>query len=136
MKPIIAVIACLLIAGASHAQNTAKPAGKAKIRKNAIGGTITDARHRPIPKVQAFIYYNDSATNSSGYTDASGRFETNNVLPGTYNLRLVYPSAKRLIINGVPVSKLRVTQIDIATSEPTTDSAISYTDIAKPTAKK
>ena len=137
MKPIIAVAACLLIAGAAHAQNTAKPAGSAKVRKNAIAGNISDGRHRPMPKVKAFIYYNDSATNSSGYTDAMGNFETNNVMPGTYNLRLVYPAGKRLIVNGVPVKKLTVTHIDIATNEPTNDSAVAYTDIApKPAPKK
>lgn len=137
MKLRLAVIACLLVAGTAHAQNAARPAGKAKVRKSAIGGAIYDAKHHPIPKVKAFIYYNDSATNASGYTDASGHFETNNVMPGTYNLRLVYPAGKRLVVNGIPVKQLKVTQIEIATNEPTADSALAYTDIApKPAPKK
>ncbi len=127
MKLISTVVACLAISCAVQAQTTTT--AKRKVRKNAIGGTIMDARHKPVPKVQAFVYFGDSAVNASGYTDASGYFETNSVMPGTYDLRIVYPNANRLIINGVTVKGLKVSRVSIATDMPTTDSTVSYLDV-------
>lgn len=135
MKLILVAATCFFVSGATYAQNATQHAGHARVRKTAIGGTINDKKGHPVPKVQAYIYKGDSATNSSGYTDANGNFETNNVMPGTYDLRLVYPSAKRIVINGVPVKMHRVTYINLATTEPTADSAISYSDIAPKAAK-
>ena len=130
MKLITATIAGLLLWQTAGAQTTPK-AGSTKVRKSAVAGYITDLRGEPMPKVQAFIYLGDSATNSSGYTDSKGYFETNNVLPGTYSLRLFFPAnGRRITINDVPVKKLQLTQFRLKTEVPAADSSIAWGDVA------
>lgn len=140
MKLITIVAASILFSITAHAQ----PASKAtvgsnanKIRKNAVGGIIKDLRRQPVPKLQAYMYRNDTLI-GSGYTTAEGAFETSNVPPGTYALRIVYPtSGKRITITGVPVKLKTITPVNLMVNEPIEDSTISYTDIApKPEVKK
>jgi hypothetical protein len=135
MKLIFSITACILFSGVLAAQ-TGNVAAKKKVRKNAIGGTILDARRLAIPKVQAFIYLGETATNSSGFTDADGYFETNQVMDGTYDLRLVYPSAKRIVVTGIPVKGRRITEVNLITNMPTADSTIAWSDIAPRSSKK
>jgi hypothetical protein len=137
MKLIVAVTGCLLFAGVALGQTTtrATASGGAKIRKNAIGGTIKDIRRRPVAKIQAYIYRNDTIA-ASGYTNAEGNYETNSVMPGVYSLRLVYPSSKRITVTNVPVKQLKITMVNITTAEPVEDSTIAYTDLVPPAPKK
>ncbi len=138
MKLSLTVAACLLISGAAFAQATtpAKTSGQTKIRRTAIGGTIKDARRNPVPKVQAFVYKNDTLL-ASGFTGADGNFETNSVMPGVYTLRLVYPSTgRRFVVNGVPVKALKVTPVNYTGVEPTADTAMSYIELMPPPPKK
>jgi protocatechuate 3,4-dioxygenase beta subunit len=132
MKPIVAVIAGMLIAGSSFAQNTNKTStarSGAKVRRTAIAGTILDSRRQPVPKVQAYIYRNDTIK-ASGFAAADGRYETNSVLPGIYDLRLVYPaSGKRITVTSVPVKALNLTIVDFRGDEPAADTTIGYTDL-------
>lgn len=132
MKPILALVACLFLSGSLFAQNT----GKSTTRKTAVGGLITDLRHNPLPKVQVYIYKGDSATNASGYTNAQGSFETNNVMPGVYDLRIVYPSSRRIIVSGVPVKMHKVTSFKLAANAPTADSTIAFTDLVPAAPKR
>ncbi len=130
MRLITATIAGLLLWQTAGAQTTPN-AGGTKVRKSAVAGYITNLRGEPMPKVQAFIYLGDSATNSSGYTDSKGYFETNNVLPGTYSLRLFFPSVgRRITIADVPVKKLQLTTFRLKTEIPAADSSIAWGDIA------
>lgn len=132
MKPILALVACLVVSGSVLAQN----AGRSKVRKTAVGGLITDLRYNPLPKVQVYIYKGDSATNASGYTNAQGNFETNNIMPGVYDLRIVYPSSRRIIVSGVPVKMHKVTTFKLVANDPTADSTIAFTDLVPAAAKK
>lgn len=131
MKLILAVSACLLFSAATFAQNKTRvsPLGSTRINRTAIGGVIKDARKRPMPKVQAYVYRNDTII-ASGYTTVDGIYETSSVMPGVYGLRLVYPSSGiRFNITGVPVKSLRVTQVSITCNEPTADTTVAYTDL-------
>lgn len=132
MKLIFALAVSLSVSATSYAQN----ATPSKVRKTAVAGTITDATGNPMPKVQAYIYKGDSATNSSGYTDARGKFETNNVMPGVYDLRLVFPNSKRVIVNGVPVKMRQITYFKLSANEPVEDSTVSFNDLVPATPKR
>ncbi len=140
MKRIIAITACLLFTGASFAQNKTKssPLGSTRIQRTAIGGVIKDGRRQPVPKVQAFVYRNDTII-GSGYSTIDGNYETSGVMPGTYALRLVYPSSgRRITVMSVPVKALKVTQVSIMFNEPQADTSLAYTDLypkAVPTKK-
>ncbi len=138
MKLIIAVTSCLLLAGSSFAQNnTGSSTGKgAKIRRTTIGGVVLDARRQPVPKVQAYIYKNDTIM-ASGYTTADGRYEANSVLPGIYSLRFAYPSSgRRVTVTGVPVKALKVTTVDLRSNEPAADTTITYNELYPKVAPK
>ena len=138
MKPITIVVASLLISVTAHAQTAPKATARAsnganKIRKNAVGGTIKDLRRLPLPKLQAYLYRNDTLV-GSGYTSSEGAFETSNVPPGTYVLRIVYPATgKRITITGVPVKLKTITPVNLMVNQPVEDSTISYTEIAPKT---
>ena len=132
MKQFVVFTICLLTWGSSFAQKnspkqkTMTPAEKkaADLRKNAVGGYIRDARNRPIEGVEAFIYVSDTIV-ASGYTDASGYYETNSVLPGKYTIKIVYPSNKTILVPGV-IMKKGITDISMKAEPPTTDTSIQY----------
>jgi hypothetical protein len=107
----------------------ARPAAAAKVRKTAIGGTILTARREAVAKIQAYIYSNDTIK-ASGFSDASGNYETSSVLPGVYTLRLVYPrSGRRITVSGVPVKALKVTTVNYTGIEPVADSTFTYNEL-------
>lgn len=136
MKKLVVLAACILISGSSFGQNagtkTEKPMTPAQkkaadLRKNAVGGYIRDARNRPLEGVQAFIYQHDSANSiiASGYTDVTGYYETNSVMPGKYNIKIVYPNNKSIMVPEVMMKK-GITDISIKSEAPTTDTSISF----------
>lgn len=133
MKQIIVLAVSIFMCGASFAQtNTQKPMTPAQkkaadLRKNAVGGYIRDARNRPYEGVQAFIYAKDSANTilASGYSDATGYYETNSVMPGKYDIKIVYPSNKAIMIPDVPM-KRGITDISVKAEMPTADTTIQY----------
>jgi hypothetical protein len=141
MKPITIVVASLLISVTAHAQTATKATTRAsngakKVYKNAVGGTIKDLRRQPLPKLQAYLYRNDTLI-GSGYTSSEGAFETSNVPPGTYALRIVYPATgKRITITGVPVKLKTITPVNLMVNQPVEDSTITYTEIAPKTEVK
>jgi len=114
---------------------TTTKATKAVGHGSAIGGTIRNARFQPLNGVQAFIYAPDSSIIASGYTDVKGNYETNGVVPGKYDLKILYPSNKAVIIKGVPV-KGGVTQVNLNANPPDSDTIMQYADIAPKPEKK
>jgi len=144
MKKITAFILALLASGMSFAQNTTTPKKNASpgqktgnsFHQPAVGGVITDARSHPIPGAEAFIYQADSTIIASGYTDSTGHYETNSVLPGKYDVKIVYPSYKTILVKGV-VIKSGITQLSFKANPPAADTTCLYTDLLpKPEAKK
>ncbi len=106
-------------------------------RKNCVGGYVRTARYMPMEGIQAFIYLGDSANTigASGYTDATGYYETNSVAPGTYSVKFVYPNNKSIMVSGVTL-KRGITDISLKNDAPTADTGINYLYFApKPVAK-
>jgi len=130
MKPVTALAICLFAAGTISAQQTTQkssaPKSKSKKEENAVEGTIKDAHRHPIADVQAFIYAKDSSIIASGYTDATGHFETNAVMPGSYTVKVVYPDAKIIMVTGVVIKK-GYTPLNISAEPPTADTTLPYT---------
>src|SRR5471030_3127820 len=100
MRQVLVFTICLLISVTISAQKviTTKKTTQTKTKTttttthahgSAIGGFIHDARRHPLTGVEAFIYMADSSIVASGYTDAMGYYETNGVLPGKYDLKIV-----------------------------------------------
>ncbi len=113
MRKISAFILAFSACGTSFAQSAAPaktaPPASSKLHQTAVGGQVTDARKHPILGVEAFIYQPDSTIIASGYTDSAGNYQTNSVLPGKYDVKIVYPTSKTILIKGV-VIKNGVTQ--------------------------
>jgi hypothetical protein len=135
MKQIIACTLCLVISGTSFAQKTAEKVKKANPNKSAIAGVIQNMRKQPIAGVRAFVYKKDSIA-ASGYSNDTGYFETNFVIPGIYNLKLVYPSEKTVLITAVPVKARTITMTNLKMPVPDGDTTISYAAIAPKVEKK
>jgi Carboxypeptidase regulatory-like domain len=144
MKKTLAFTACIFVFGASFAQNRTaatqnNPAGDqrklAASGKCAISGTIKNERNQPISDVQLFIYQADSSIVASGYTNAAGAYETNSVLKGKYDVKVVYPSSKTLLITGV-MMKPGLTEISLKAAAPEADTTMPYTDIMPKPAEK
>jgi hypothetical protein len=129
MKQFIAFTACIIISGTSFAQKTGTNAKKTNPNKSAIAGVLQTMRKQPIAGVNAFIYKKDSIA-ASGFTDSAGYFETNYTVPGVYNLKLVYPSEKTVIVTAVPVKARTITRVDLKMNAPEADTTISYLSIA------
>ncbi len=134
MKYIIVLFVAILAGGPLSAQQSAQkpltPEQKraADARKNAVSGFIRDSRNRPMEGIQAFIYAKDSAATilASGYSDATGYYETNSVMPGKYNIKIVYPSTNKAILVPDVVMKRGLLTITLKNDVPTADTSIEY----------
>ncbi len=135
MKKLIVLFISIFVCGSSFAQQSSNqkpltPEQKrlADLRKNAVSGFVRDMRNRPIEGVQAFIYAKDSAQTilASGYTDATGYYETNSVLPGKYDIKIVYPSTNKSVMVADVMMKRGLLDISLKTDVPTTDTNINY----------
>ena len=139
MKQFITIAVCILICGTASAQKKNEPHPNISVipqkpgvyHKSGVGGYFTDMRKRPIKGVQAFIYLPDSTIGASGFTDSTGYYETNNILPGSYDMKIVYPNTQAsLRITGVPIIRETITEISFFKGEPpTADTSFSYSVI-------
>lgn len=104
------------------------PQKKAGLKKSAIGGKVTDLHKQPIKGIRTFLYRQDSSIAGSGFTDVTGNYETNNVAPGKYDLKIVYPhTVGSTIVTGVPVMAGYITEVSVLKNEPpATDTVIEY----------
>lgn len=123
------------MSGATASAASSAPAARTapvKVRKTCIGGTVLNEYREPVAKIQAYIYKGDDIM-ASGFSDSRGYYETNNVLPGVYTLRLVYPkSGRRITIPDVPVKMRQVTMVNYRGIEPVGDSTIAYAELMPP----
>jgi hypothetical protein len=101
----------------------------------AVGGFILDERKHPINDARAYIYSADSSIIASGYTDATGHYQTNPVAPGKYMVKIVYPSAKCIVVSDV-IIKNGVAPLSVSIAEPTSDTSLPYTYFVPAAVKK
>ena len=132
MKLIATLSVCLFVVSASFGQ-TASATKKGSAHKagnpdkTMIFGTLKDARNKPVKGVKAFVYKQDSTIVASGFTDAMGKFETNNVAPGTYFIKFVYPTDKTVLVYGIEMKKS--TEINYKGNPPAEDTMLSLETI-------
>ena len=92
--------------------------------------------------MQAFVYLPDSSIGASGFTDEAGYYETNNILPGLYTLKIMNPNWRTsMTITGVPIVRETITEVSFFKlwDAPYNDTIFAYSAIEpKPvvTAKK
>lgn len=138
MKRIMATAVCICTLASAFAQTNTAHKGTTPAHKPVrplVSGTIRDARYRPIKGAEAFIYQKDSSIIASGYADSMGHYETNAVMPGTYNVKIVYPGAKAIMVTGV-VIKAGPTELNLKTAVPDADTSIPYTTLMPQPEKK
>jgi len=141
MKQFIAFGFCLLAVSPSFAQKTTTTTKTTTTKQTvtkttkpmhgtAIGGSIRDARFHPLAGVETFVYSGDSSSSiiASAFTDEKGLYETNGVMSGKYDLKVVYPTNKAIIVKGVPV-KSGVTQINLNVNPPDADTTLLYAEL-------
>ncbi len=135
MKPIITLAFGLLIFGSANGQTisaeqkAAAAAKKAAAMRPGVTGIITNMYKEPIKGIKAFLYGADSTIIGSGYTDATGHYETNSVPAGVYMMKLEYPSAKHALITGIALKKVQLT-MNLKMDSPPEDTLIHYSEIA------
>ncbi len=139
MKFITTLSVCLFMSGAMMAQTAPARVKKAKADKDktVIYGTLKDARNKPYKGMKAFVYKADSTIVASGFTDADGHYETNNVPAGTYFIKFIYPTDRVTMIYNVEVKKS--VMVDLKGAAPMEDTMIAYDMLypkPKPAAKK
>ncbi len=140
MKLIATLSACLFVFGTSYGQNapSAKKTGHkaaANDNKTMISGSLRDMRNKPIKGIKAFVYKPDSTIVASGFTDGTGHFETNNLMPGTYFVKLIYPTDKVVLVYGLEVKKSL--ELNYKANPPAEDTMLAYDLIMpKPEPKK
>lgn len=147
MKQLTAFGICLCLFGSAYAQQTTtvkktttttqKTANGtqkttttttrtvSKANRNVISGSIHDIRNHPMAGLQTFVYAPDSSIIASGYTDAMGMYETNSVMPGTYKVKIVYPSNKAVIITDVTLKRGSI-MLNLKADPPSADTVITY----------
>ncbi len=140
MRQILTLAICLFVSGTVSAQKKKEarpnisviPQKAGVYHKSGVGGYFTDMRKHPIKGMQAFIYMPDSTIGASGFTDEAGYYETNNILPGTYNLKIVNPNWRTsMTITGVPIVRETITEISFFKlgDAPYNDTVFAYSAI-------
>ena len=140
MSRILTLAICLLVFGTASAQKKKEarptisviPQKAGVYHKSGVGGYFTDARKHPIKGMQAFLYLPDSTIGASGFTDEAGYYETNNILPGMYTMKLVNPNWRTSItITGVPIVRETITEISFFKlgDAPYNDTVFAYSAI-------
>ncbi len=144
MKRFIILTSCMLACSVSFGQQSAKntndPAKAQRMLvasgRCALTGYFTDARNRPIAGVKTFIYQKDSSIIASGYSDSTGHYETNSVLKGAYDVKLVYPTTKAILVTAMPL-KPGFNQLSLKAYPPEMDTTMPGTYfVPKPVEKK
>ena len=140
MSRILTLAICLLVFGTASGQKKKEtrpnisviPQKAGVYHKSGVGGYFTDARKHPIKGMQAFLYLPDSTIGASGFTDEAGYYETNNILPGMYTMKLVNPNWRTSItITGVPIVRETITEISFFKlgDAPYNDTVFAYSAI-------
>lgn len=140
MRRILTLTICLFVFGTVSAQKKKEarpnisvvPQKPGVYHKSAVGGYFTDARKHPIKGMQLFLYLPDSTIGASGFTDDAGYYETNNILPGFYTMKIVNPNWRTsLTITGVPVVRETITEISFFkfADAPYNDTLFAYSAI-------
>ena len=144
MKRLIVLTTCIFTFSTSFAQRSAKAQNDAaKAQRNlvasgkcALTGHFSDARFHPFKGVEAFIYAKDSSIAASGYTDSTGYYETNSVPKGSYDVKLVFPSKKTILITGYPL-KPGFNELSLQANAPEADTTMAAAALMpKPVEKK
>lgn len=130
MKPLVAMAACLLASATAFAQQkqAVTPATNQRAKKPAVGGLFLNERKQPVVNVKIFVYAADSSILASGYTDAEGRYETNAALPGKYEVKVVFPNNKNMLVSGVPI-KSGITPLSMKGALPASDTTLTYAEL-------
>lgn len=119
----------------THKKTTAK-VKEEKIKKICVFGNIKTLKNKSIKGVQAFVYKPDTSIVASGFTDTSGKFETNGVVAGPYAVKVVYPNKKIVWVTGVDI-KDKCVELNLKMDAPAEDSTLEYkTLMPPPPAKK
>lgn len=136
MKLITTLSVCLFAIGTSFAQTIPTPVktkhAADKGDKTVIYGSLKDARNKPIKGAKAFVYKADSTIIASGFTDATGHYETNAVPAGTYFVKFVYATDKTALIYNIEVKKS--VEVSYMSNPPVEDTMIAY-DVLVPKVK-
>ena len=143
MKQTITLATCILLSGMSFAQSSSKAKNDpATIQRNLVAtgkceltGRFTDARNHPLKGVEVFIYEKDSSISASGFSDSTGRYETNAVLPGLHNVKLAYPGAKMAFIPNVPMKK-GFNPLSLKADAPAADTTLDVATVMPDAVKK
>lgn len=107
--------------------------------KGTISGHVYDETNKPVQDAEVFIYKLDNvaiigSANTGDDSTNSGRFVTNRIDTGTYNLQLKYEGYRRLIVNNVPVHLNRTTELKLKLSPESPEAmdnlVLDYTNVA------
>jgi hypothetical protein len=144
MKKMFAFAFCIFAAGSTFGQApAAQPKAAAPQKTTTAPKSATAPKTTQATKVKkdgpaiggedvhAFIYAPDSSIIASGYTDATGHYETNAVLPGTYQVKIVYPTDKAILVSGVIIKK-GITPINLTMNAPAADTTMAFANFVPP----
>ena|ERR1700761_5438963 len=122
---ILSVTGILCYTGAIAQKASTGPQGR-----GLVSGMVSGERaYMPLEGVQAFLYAANSSIAGSGYTDGTGKYETNKVPNGTYEVKFVYPNTKSLTVTGVTIKANQTTVLSIKQPPPAADTTASFNDV-------
>lgn len=126
MKYLGLIFLLMVFTCAANAQET-----DPGVPKGTVSGIVKDEKGALAAGVQVFVYNGDTIL-GSGTTDESGKFLTNRIQTGTYQVRTVAPAHKKSVMSGVPVKQNTNTALilNIAPSADEDDTSNVYTNYA------
>jgi hypothetical protein len=86
---------------------------RAQVLYGSLVGTVTDASGAVVPNAQVRASNPQTGESRTVTTDNSGRYTIGNVLPGTYEVRVMAPGFQQITTSNVTATINTVTRIDV-----------------------
>ncbi len=93
-----------------------------------INGTVTDATGATVPNATVTATNDETAVSKTSVTSSAGAYEFNDLIPGTYTVKIEAPGFERSVHTGVGVSVARVSTVNATLQPGRTEQTVNVTE--------
>ena len=95
-----------------------------------ISGTVTDATGASVPNATVTATNDATGVTSTSVTSSAGAYEFNNLIPGTYTVKMQAAGFDTSVHSGVSVSVARIATVDATLQPGKTEQTVNVTETA------
>jgi hypothetical protein len=93
-----------------------------------INGTVTDATGATVPNATVTATNDETSVSKTSVTSSAGTYQFNDLIPGTYTVKVEAPGFERSIHSGVGVSVARIATVNATLQPGRTEQTVNVTE--------